>query len=79
METIKNEGGLLMIAKGSNCIVEVTVDGAQGRLAVGIMNMQQALELPEMPSVSYTHPDPAKAAAGVTMSREQLAGFVARH
>jgi hypothetical protein len=68
-----------MDAKRSNCIVEVSVDGAQGRLAVGIMNMRQALELPEMASLSYTHPDPDKAAAGVVLSRTELAGFLAHH
>jgi hypothetical protein len=68
-----------MNAKGSHCIVEVSVDGAQGRLAVGIMNMQQALDLPDMPTVSYTHPDPAKAAAGIRLNRQELAGFLSRH
>ncbi|KQV13565.1 hypothetical protein ASC97_32010 [Rhizobium sp. Root1203] len=68
-----------MDAKRSNCIVEVSVDGAQGRLAVGIMNMRQALELPEMPSWSYTHPDPDKAAAGVVLNRTELAGFLGHH
>jgi hypothetical protein len=60
-----------------NCIVEVSVDGANGRRAVGIMNMQQALELPDVASLSYTHPDPIKAAAGVVISRQELAGFMA--
>ena len=63
--------------KGANCIVEVSVDSANGRHAVGIMNMRQALELPEMPCLSYTHPDPVKAAAGVVVSRQELAGFLA--
>ncbi len=61
----------------ANCIVEVSVDGANGRRAVGIMNMRQALDLPEMPSLSYTHPDPAKAAAGILVNRQELAGFMA--
>ena len=51
--------------KRANCIIEVSVDSANGRYAVGIMNMRQALDLPEMPSLSYTHPDPVKAAAGI--------------
>lgn len=68
-----------MNAKQLHCIVEVSVDGAHGRLALGIMNMQQALDLPYMPTVSYSHPDPAKAANGVTLNRQELAGFVARH
>ncbi|EJL58820.1 MULTISPECIES: hypothetical protein [unclassified Rhizobium] len=60
-------------------IVEVSVDGVNGRKAVGIMNMRQALELPELPCLAYTHPDPAKAAAGVVISRQELAGFMACH
>jgi hypothetical protein len=53
-----------MDSKREKLIVEVSIDGSDGRRAVGIMNMRQALDLPEMPSLSYTHPDPAKAAAG---------------
>ncbi len=68
-----------MESERANCIVEVSVDGAEGRRAVGIMNMRQALELPEMPRLFYTHPDPAKAAAGVVVSRQELAGYMARH
>ncbi|MDM9622647.1 hypothetical protein A6U87_28885 [Rhizobium sp. AC44/96] len=68
-----------MDGKRLNCIVEVSVDGANGRHAVGIMNARQALELPEMSRFSYTHPDPAKAAAGIVMDRQELAGFMARH
>jgi hypothetical protein len=30
-----------------------------------------------MPSLSYTHPDPVKAAAGIVVSRKELAGFMA--
>jgi hypothetical protein len=63
----------------TNCIVEVSVNGANGRRAIGIMNMQQALDLPDMASLSYTHPDPAKAAAGVVMTRQELAGYLAYH
>jgi hypothetical protein len=66
----------IMDTKRANLIVEVSVDGANGRHAVGIMNMRQALDLPEMASLSYTHPDPAKAAAGVVVNRQELAGFM---
>ncbi len=62
--------------KREKLIVEVSVDGGEGRRAVGIMNMRQALDLPEMPSLAYTHPDPAKAAAGIVMNRQELAGFM---
>ena len=68
-----------MECKGAHFVVEVSVDGVNGRRAVGIMNTRQALELPELPSLSYTHPDPAKAAAGVVISRQELAGYIASH
>ncbi|CDM59007.1 MULTISPECIES: hypothetical protein [Rhizobium] len=68
-----------MESKRAHFIVEVSVDGVNGRKAVGIMNMRQALELPELPRLSYTHPDPIKAAAGVVISRQELAGFMACH
>ncbi|PKA38812.1 hypothetical protein [Rhizobium sullae] len=63
--------------KKAHCIIEVSVDSANGRHAVGIMNMRQALELPEMPSLTYTHPDPVKAAAGIVVNRQELAGYLA--
>ncbi len=65
-----------MDMKRANLIVEVSVDGDNGRRAVGIMNMRQALDLPEMSSFTYSHPDPAKAAAGILISRQELAGFM---
>jgi hypothetical protein len=69
-----------MNAKGSHCIVEVSVDGAQGRLAVGIMNMRQALELPDMPTVVlYSSGSCQGSSRCRTMNRQELAGFVARH
>lgn len=68
-----------MESKKANFIVEVSVDGVNGRKAVGIMNTRQALELPELPYLSYTHPDPVKAAAGVVVSRQELAGLMACH
>jgi hypothetical protein len=56
-------------------IVEVSVNSALGRRALGIMNMRQALDLPDLPSLSYTHPDPVKAAEGVVVSRRELERF----
>lgn len=60
-------------------IVEVSLDGDNGRQALGIMNMRQALELPTTRSLTYTHPDPKKAAAGIVVSREELARFLICH
>jgi len=60
-------------------IIEVSVDSATGRRALGIMNMRQALDLPDLPSFTYTHPDPQKAAAGIVVSREELKRFLTHH
>jgi hypothetical protein len=60
-------------------IVEVSVDSAGGRRALGIMSMRQALDLPDLRSFTYTHPDPSKAAAGVVLSREELQKFLTCH
>jgi hypothetical protein len=60
-------------------IVEVSVIRAGVRRAVGIMSMRQALDLPDIPNLSYSHPDPAKAAAGVAVSRADLEGLLIRH
>ena len=38
-----------MDTTSSKSIVEVSVDSAAGRKALGIMNMRQALELPDLP------------------------------
>lgn len=60
-------------------IVEVSVSTAAGSRAVGIMSMRQALDLPDIPNLTYTHPDPAMAAAGVEVSRQDLESFLVRH
>lgn len=64
---------------GPQTIVEVSVNTAGVSRAVGIMSMRQALELPDIPNLSYSHPDPAKAAAGVELSREALTALLMRH
>lgn len=65
-----------MEAARTTSIVEVSINGAFERRAIGIMNVRQALDLPDMPSLSYTHPDPAKAAAGVVVTRRELERFI---
>ncbi|SCB46729.1 hypothetical protein [Rhizobium lusitanum] len=60
-------------------IIEVSVDSASGRRALGIMSMRQALNLPDLLRFTYTHPDPSKAAAGVVVSREELQTFLTCH
>lgn len=60
-------------------IVEVSVVKAGVSRAVGIMSMRQALDLPDIPNLIYSHPDPAKAAAGVEVNRRDLEGLLVRH
>jgi hypothetical protein len=60
-------------------IIEVSFDSANGRRALGIMSMRQALDLPDLPSFTYTHPDPQKAAAGIVLSRQELQRFMTCH
>lgn len=60
-------------------IIEVSFDSTNGRRALGIMNMRQALDLPDLPSLTYTHPDPLKAAAGIVLSQEELRRFMTCH
>ena len=60
-------------------IIEVSVDSASGRRALGIMSMRQALDLPDLLRFTYTHPDPLKAAEGVVVSREELQTFLTCH
>ncbi|WP_337269081.1 hypothetical protein [Oryzifoliimicrobium ureilyticus] len=61
--------------KARNYIVEVTAGGRGGPYAIGIMNVEQALSLPDIGLLSYTHPDPKKAARGVVVDRSELARF----
>ena len=60
-------------------IVEVSVVKAGVSRAVGIMSMRQALDLPDIPNLIYSHPDPVKAAAGVEVNRRDLVGLLVRH
>lgn len=58
-----------------NYLVEVSVRGATGRLPLGLMNVRQALELPDVPALDYSHPNPARAAEGVILTRQELQGL----
>lgn len=60
-------------------IVEVSVVKAGVSRAVGIMSMRQALDLPDIPDLIYSHPDPAKAAAGIEVNRRDLEDMLIRH
>jgi len=56
-------------------LVEVSLRGATGRLPLGLMNVRQALELPDVPTLDYSHPNPARAAEGVILTRQELQGL----
>jgi hypothetical protein len=56
-------------------IVEVRLNDEHGRRPIGIMTLRQALELPDMPSFEFTHPEPAK--LGEFVSRRELEEFAA--
>jgi hypothetical protein len=64
-----------MKTSNQHYLVEVSVRGAMGRLPLGLMNVRQALELPDVPSLDYSHPNPARAAEGVILTRQELQGL----
>lgn len=58
-------------------IVEVSMKRESGRKEIGIMTVRQALELPQVPSLEYSHPElnsrPTGASSRVTNSRPMRA------
>ncbi|PZM17255.1 hypothetical protein [Rhizobium tubonense] len=67
-----------MISEFKNKLVEAIQQRADGYHAVGIMNVLQALSLPEIPGLIYSHPDASKANVGVTVSRQELREMACR-
>jgi hypothetical protein len=47
-----------------------------GRKDIGIMTVRQALELPEVPSLEYSHPDLNSRSDGRFLTRDQLEAYV---
>ena len=58
-------------------IVEVRLNDEHGRRPIGIMTLRQALELPDLPSFEFTHPEPGNAKLGDFVSRRELEEFAA--
>ncbi|MNE33803.1 hypothetical protein D3C80_1274940 [compost metagenome] len=56
----------------SKKLVEVTVPHGSDHVPLGIMNAQQALDLPADIEVRVTHPDRTGAAADLFMDRSEL-------
>ncbi|WEX76032.1 hypothetical protein PYH37_004299 [Sinorhizobium numidicum] len=56
-------------------IVEVSVRRESGRKDIGIMTVRQALELPEVPSLEYSHPELNSRSDGRFLTRDQLKAY----
>lgn len=56
-------------------IVEVSLNRGTDRRDVGIMTVRQALELPDVPSLEYTHPEYNSRASGRFLTRDQLEAY----
>ncbi|MEI2296934.1 hypothetical protein [Ensifer sp. MJa1] len=56
-------------------IVEVSMKREGGRRDVGIMTVRQALELPEVPSLEYSHPELNSRSDGRFLTRDQLQAY----
>ncbi|HEV7304856.1 MAG TPA: hypothetical protein VGO04_10710 [Ensifer sp.] len=56
-------------------IVEVTVKREGGRRDIGIMTVRQALELPQVPSLEYSHPELNSRSDGRFLTRAQLQAY----
>lgn len=56
-------------------IVEVSVKRASGRKDLGIMTVRQALELPDVPSLEYSHPELNSRSDGRFLTRDQLEAY----
>jgi len=57
-------------------IVEVSLKRGADRRDVGIMTVRQALELPDVPSLEYTHPERNARAENPFLTRDQLQAYV---
>ena len=56
-------------------IVEVSLKRGADRRDVGIMTVRQALELPDVPSLEYTHPDLNSRPGNRFLTRDQLEAY----
>nr|WP_075292657.1 hypothetical protein [Pararhizobium arenae] len=65
-----------MHAENLNRIVEVSLLKGSVRRDVGIMTVRQALELPDVPSLEYTHPEQNARSGGRLLTRDQLQAYI---
>lgn len=64
-----------MVEENLYRIVEVSLKRGTDRRDVGIMTVRQALELPDVPSLEYTHPDLNSQAGSRFLTRDQLEAY----
>lgn len=64
-----------MVEENLYRIVEVTLKRGTDRRDIGIMTVRQALELPDVPSLEYTHPERNSRAGGRLLTRDQLQAY----
>ncbi len=64
-----------MAEKNLYRIVEVSVNRGNQRRDVGIMTVRQALELPDVPSLEYTHPELDNRFGTRFINRDQLQAY----
>ena len=56
-------------------IVEVSMRRESGRKEIGIMTVRHALELPQLPSLEYSHPELNSRSDGRFLTRDQLEAY----
>lgn len=64
-----------MVEENLYRIVEVSVKRGADRRDVGIMTVRQALALPEVPSLEYTHPERSARMGNAFITRDQLQAY----
>lgn len=64
-----------MAGKNLYRIVEVSLKNGDDRRDVGIMTVRQALELPDVPSLEYTHPERNSLPGGPLINRAELQAY----
>lgn len=65
-----------MVEENLYRIVEVSLKRGADRRDVGIMSVRQALDLPDVPSLEYSHPDLNSRRDGGFLTRDQLQAYV---
>ncbi len=59
-------------------LIEIFARGAHGYVPVGIVNVEQALSMPDHPKLKFSHPHGDAADTGVYIDRDQLREVVTK-